>query len=73
MGGEKPLARGVSYLTDASALGPALGHPPTLILGPGEASQAHQTDEYCLVRNIRQAAEIYFEIGRAWEPEQPGL
>ncbi len=64
--GEKPLARGISYLTDASALIPAMGRPPTLILGPGEASQAHQTDEYCYIENIRQAAEIYFRIGRDW-------
>lgn len=64
--GEKPLARGISYLTDASALIPAMDRPPTLILGPGEASQAHQTDEFCYIENIRRAAEIYYRIGRSW-------
>jgi succinyl-diaminopimelate desuccinylase len=56
----------VNYFTDASVLAPALGNPPTLILGPGEAYQAHQTDEWCLVDNIQQAAEIYLNIARSW-------
>ena len=43
-----------------------MGRPPALILGPGEASQAHQTDEFCYIENIRRAAEIYFRIGRSW-------
>jgi succinyl-diaminopimelate desuccinylase len=33
--------------TEASALTPAFGNPPTIILGPGEAAKAHQTEEYC--------------------------
>jgi succinyl-diaminopimelate desuccinylase len=32
------------YFTDASILTPAFGNPPTIILGPGEAAKAHQTD-----------------------------
>ena len=56
----------VNYFTDASVLPPALGNPPTLILGPGEATQAHQTDEWCRVDKILQAAEIYLKIARNW-------
>jgi succinyl-diaminopimelate desuccinylase len=56
----------VNYFTDASALTPALGNPPTLILGPGEATQAHQTDEWCSVDKIRQAADLYLDIARSW-------
>jgi succinyl-diaminopimelate desuccinylase len=56
----------VNYFTDASALTPALGVPPTVILGPGEATQAHQTDEWCQVDKIRQAVDIYLEIASAW-------
>ena len=41
--------RTAPYFTDASALTPAFGNPPTIILGPGEAAKAHQTDEYCSV------------------------
>lgn len=63
---ERPQVRGVTYFTDASALRPALGHPPTFILGPGEPSQAHKTDEYCSVAKIKTATEAYFRIGMRW-------
>ena len=58
--------RGAPYFTDASALTPACGHPPTVILGPGEMHMAHQTDEYCPVAHIRQAAEVYEALARRW-------
>ena len=58
--------RGAPYFTDASALTPACGHPPTVILGPGEMHMAHQTDEYCPVAHIRQAAEGYEALARRW-------
>ena len=64
--GEKVEPRGVAYFTDASALTPAFGHPPIVILWPGEASQAHQTDEYCFMSSIEQAAEAYMDIARKW-------
>jgi succinyl-diaminopimelate desuccinylase len=47
-------------------LTPVLGAPPTVILGPGEMAQAHQTDEYCLVDRIGEAAEIYAAMIRKW-------
>jgi succinyl-diaminopimelate desuccinylase len=54
------------YFTDASVLTPALGNPPTVILGPGELALAHQTDEYCVVSKIEQASEIYARLVRSW-------
>lgn len=54
------------YFTDASALSPALGSPPTVILGPGELALAHQTDEYCFVSRIEEAAELYGRLIRSW-------
>lgn len=54
------------YFTDASALTPAMGSPPTVILGPGEAAMAHQTDEYCELARIDQAVEAFTEIARRW-------
>jgi succinyl-diaminopimelate desuccinylase len=54
------------YFTDASALTPAFGGPPTVILGPGEAAKAHQTDEYCSVARIREATDIYSRIAARW-------
>lgn len=64
--GEPPAVEAASYFTDASELTPAYGNPPTLVLGPGEAAMAHQTDEYCLVERIGQAQEIYLELIRRW-------
>ncbi len=54
------------YFTDASALTAALGSPPTVIIGPGELELAHQTDEYCLVSRVENAAEIYSQLIRRW-------
>lgn len=58
--------RAAPYFTDASALTPAMGHAPTVILGPGETALAHQTDEYCAIDRIEQAVEIYVELARRW-------
>ena len=48
-------------------LTPAFGHAPTVILGPGELAQCHQTDEYCLVPRIEQAVDLYEELVARWE------
>jgi succinyl-diaminopimelate desuccinylase len=64
--GAAPAAASAPYFTDASALTPALGDVPTVILGPGELELAHQTDEWCLVERIEAAAEIYRELARRW-------
>jgi len=64
--GSRPEPGYVNYFTDASILTPALKTPPTLILGPGEPGQAHQTNEYCVVEKIGRAAEFYLEIALDW-------
>ena len=56
----------MSYFTDGSVLVPAAGNPPTVILGPGAAQQAHRTDEYCEVENIHAAVDIYSRIIADW-------
>lgn len=64
---EQPLqARVVPYFTDASLLLPALGDPPCIILGPGEPTMAHQTDEYCLVSKLGEAEQLYGQIIAEW-------
>jgi succinyl-diaminopimelate desuccinylase len=65
-GGQAPEARTVSYFTDAAALRGPLGMPPTVILGPGEAAMAHQTDEYCRVTALGEAVSIYEDLIRDW-------
>ncbi|HWL29316.1 MAG TPA: M20 family metallopeptidase [Burkholderiaceae bacterium] len=59
-------SRIVSYFTDAAALRRPLGGPPTLILGPGDAHMAHQTDEYCPVYRITEARDIYARAIEDW-------
>lgn len=63
---ENPVQRGVAYFTDASALTPAFGNPPTIILGPGEPTMAHKTDEFCYISKIEEAVEIYTKILEKW-------
>ena len=73
-GTERESVKSTKYLrpnqanigTDAAALTPAYGGPPTVILGPGEMKLAHQTDEYCRVDRLEQSVELYVEIARRW-------
>lgn len=54
------------YFTDASALTPALGGIPTVVLGPGPAAMAHQTDEYCEIAAIEAAKAINHQLIDRW-------
>jgi len=75
-GSSPQTAMSAPYFTDASVLKPALGDPPTVVLGPGEPGMAHQTDEFCLVDRIRGATEIYARLIEQWRPyrgERTGL
>jgi succinyl-diaminopimelate desuccinylase len=53
-------------MTDAANLFKVYPGAPTLVLGPGEAQMAHQTDEYCNMERIRQSVSIYEAIIRDW-------
>ena len=63
---EKPEARTAPYMTDAANLRKVYAGVPTVVLGPGEAAMAHQTDEYCELERIRQAVAIYEAILDDW-------
>jgi succinyl-diaminopimelate desuccinylase len=63
---EAPVARAMPYMTDAVNLRKVYNGAPTLVLGPGEAAMAHQTDEYCNMERIRQSVEIYEAIIQDW-------
>ncbi|MBW1799894.1 MAG: M20 family metallopeptidase [Deltaproteobacteria bacterium] len=63
---ESAVARGATYFTDGSALTPAYGNPPTVVLGPGEPAMAHKTDEFCYISKIEDATAAYTEIARQW-------
>ncbi|MCD4709843.1 MAG: M20 family metallopeptidase, partial [Bacteroidales bacterium] len=55
-------SRSLPYVTDGSVLQPFYGGAPTIILGPGEPGMAHQTDEYCSMKKIKQSVSIYKNI-----------
>ncbi|MGH8725575.1 MAG: M20 family metallopeptidase [Burkholderiales bacterium] len=64
--GGAPEARTAPYMTDAANLLKAYAGAPTVVLGPGEAAMAHQTDEYASMERIRQAVGIYEALIRDW-------
>ena len=58
--------RTAPYMTDAANLLKVYPGAPALVLGPGEAAMAHQTDEYCSLERIGQSVAIYEAIIRDW-------
>ena len=58
--------RTAPYMTDAANLLKRYAGAPAVVLGPGEAEMAHQTDEYCSMERIRQALAIYEELIGDW-------
>jgi succinyl-diaminopimelate desuccinylase len=59
-------ARTAPYMTDAANLLKVYAGAPTVVLGPGEAAMAHQTDEYCSMERIRQSVSIYEALINDW-------
>lgn len=64
--GEPLAARTAPYMTDAANLLKVYAGAPTVVLGPGEAAMAHQTDEYVSQERIRQSVAIYESLIRDW-------
>ncbi len=64
--GAATVIGGASFFTDAAALKPGMGNPPTIILGPGEPAMAHQTDEWCSIKRIEEAEAIFSELIVRW-------
>ena len=64
--GESPEPRTAPYMTDAANLLKVYAGAPTVVLGPGEAAMAHQTDEYCSMERIRQSVALYEAIIEDW-------
>jgi succinyl-diaminopimelate desuccinylase len=62
----EPAARTAPYMTDAANLLKVYQGAPTVVLGPGEAAMAHQTDEYVSQERIRQSVAIYEALIRDW-------
>jgi acetylornithine deacetylase/succinyl-diaminopimelate desuccinylase-like protein len=62
--GRVPLRSGVPFGTDAGPLGEA--GMPCVVLGPGNIAQAHTTDEWVSLGEVRRAAEVYYRIACAF-------
>ncbi|SKC99234.1 succinyl-diaminopimelate desuccinylase [Burkholderia sp. CF099] len=56
----------VAYFSDGPVLRGLFGDVPTAIIGPGEPSCAHQTDEWVSVERILQCTEIYGRLLGEW-------
>lgn len=56
------MRKSLPYMTDGAVLQELYGGIPTVILGPGEAAMAHQTNEFCCTGKIIEAVEIYKNI-----------
>lgn len=54
---------GVPFGTDASAY--AAAGVPTVVFGPGSIAQAHTADEWISIDQLRQAEEIFYQLGRS--------
>lgn len=60
--GRKVSGSVAPYFTDASILAAGYGHPPIVIMGPGELAQAHCADEYCAIQKLEEAQVIYVQL-----------
>lgn len=62
--GGSDRAVGVPYGTNAAAL--AARNVPTVVLGPGDISQAHSADEWVELSQVERCAELYARLALAF-------
>lgn len=58
--------KALPYATDGAILQKIYNGVPTMILGPGQPEQAHQTDEFCYTEKIINSVNIYKSIIAKW-------
>jgi succinyl-diaminopimelate desuccinylase len=59
--------RTVAFFSDGPILRQLFGEVPAVVLGPGEPSCAHKTDEWCGVEHIHECVAIYFKLLKDWK------
>ena len=64
--GGRPTPKTITFSTDGADLKRGFGGPPTVILGPGEPTLAHQTDEWCSMGRIEQSTDLFTSLMRRW-------
>jgi len=62
----RPAPRTITFSTDGADLKRAFGGPPAVILGPGEPTLAHQTDEWCSLTRLEQSVDLFRTLMRQW-------
>ena len=62
----RPTPRTITFSTDGADLKRAFGGPPAVILGPGEPTLAHQTDEWCSLTRLEQSVDLFRTLMKQW-------
>ena len=63
----RPTPKTITFSTDGADLKRGFGGPPAVILGPGEPSLAHQTDEWCSMSRIEQSVDLFKTLMLRWK------
>lgn len=64
--GGRPTPRTITFSTDGADLKRGFGGPPAVILGPGEPTLAHQTDEWCSIGRLEQSVDLFRTLMQRW-------
>jgi succinyl-diaminopimelate desuccinylase len=65
--GSRPEPRTITFSTDGTDLKRGFGGSvPAVVLGPGEPTLAHQTDEWCSMNRIEQSVDIFRTLMLRW-------
>ncbi|MGZ5662098.1 MAG: M20/M25/M40 family metallo-hydrolase, partial [Usitatibacter sp.] len=62
----RPTPKTITFSTDGSDLKRGFGGPPAVVLGPGEPTLAHQTDEWCSIERLEQSVDLFRVLMRRW-------
>ena len=65
--GSRPTPKTITFSTDGADLKRGFGgNVPAVILGPGEPTLAHQTDEWCSMGRIEQSVDLFRTLMLRW-------
>jgi succinyl-diaminopimelate desuccinylase len=64
--GGRPTPKTITFSTDGADLKRGFGGPPAVILGPGEPTLAHQTDEWCSMTRLERSVDLFRTLMQRW-------